>query len=71
MFYISKPYLYSNRQHEGLGVEEEAKKLKHEADHEENMKVKCTKYQCLQVRERFIVAMCTKKVSADEGTGTD
>ena len=31
-------------------MEEEAKKLKHEADHEENMEVKCTKY--LQVPER-------------------
>ena len=30
-------------------MEEEAKKLKHEADHEENMEVKCTKY--LQVPE--------------------
>ena len=25
-------------------VEEEAKRLKHEADHEENMEAKCTKY---------------------------
>jgi hypothetical protein len=42
--------LYSCRQHEGLTVEEKAKKLEQKADHEENMKVKCTKYQCLQVR---------------------
>jgi hypothetical protein len=33
-------------------VEEEAKKLKHEADHEENMEVKCTKY--LQVSSNNI-----------------
>jgi RecA-family ATPase len=47
-------WCYSRRQHEELeveeNVEEEAKKLKHEADHEENMEVKCTKY--LQVRKR-------------------
>ena len=38
----------SRRQHEELeveeNVEEEAKKLKHEADHEVNIRVKCTKY---------------------------
>jgi hypothetical protein len=47
--------LHSRGQHEELeveeNVEEEAKKLKHEADHETNIEVKCTKY--LQVYMTF------------------